>query len=65
MTPPVLLDLTGDGVEDIVMRMYDSETIAFNGDTYEQLWKSSVPGSESYRFVCLFVCSLDVLQVYA
>ncbi|XP_072049659.1 LOW QUALITY PROTEIN: uncharacterized protein [Amphiura filiformis] len=48
MTPPVLVDLTGDNVEDIVMRMYDSLTLAFDGETYLQLWNYSRPESESY-----------------
>ena len=48
MVPPVLVDLTGDKTEDIVMAMFNSTVIAFNGFTYEQLWKWSSPGSETY-----------------
>ena len=49
MTPPVLVDLTGDNVEDIVMQMFNSTIVAIDGETYKQLWNYSVPSSESYR----------------
>ncbi|XP_074653031.1 uncharacterized protein LOC141907325 [Tubulanus polymorphus] len=48
MTPPVLIDLNGDFVEDIVLPIYNSTTIAFDGKTFEPLWKYHVPWSESY-----------------
>eukprot|EP00057_Strongylocentrotus_purpuratus_P026842 XP_011681316.1 PREDICTED: uncharacterized protein LOC765151 isoform X1 [Strongylocentrotus purpuratus] len=48
MTPPVLVDLTGDGVKDIVMSMFNSTIVAFNGQSYEQLWNYTLPSSESY-----------------
>ncbi|XP_041470340.1 uncharacterized protein LOC121419916 isoform X1 [Lytechinus variegatus] len=48
MTPPVLVDLTGDRVKDIVMSMFNSTVIAFNGQTYQQLWNYTMPSSESY-----------------
>ena len=48
MTPPVLVDLTGDGVEDIMMRIFDSLMIAFDGETFVQLWNFTRPESESY-----------------
>lgn len=49
MTPPVLLDLNEDGAEDIVMSMFNSHVIAFDGKTLDQLWNFSVPSSESYK----------------
>lgn len=49
MTPPVLLDLTGDGEEDIIMSLFNSHVIAFDGETFTQLWNYSVPLSESYK----------------
>ena len=49
MTPPVLLDLTGDGEEDIIMSLFNSHVIAFDGKTFIQLWNYSVPLSESYK----------------
>ncbi|KAK3581051.1 hypothetical protein CHS0354_013959 [Potamilus streckersoni] len=49
MTPPVLLDLTGDGVEDIVMSMFNSSILAIDGDTYQIIWNYTFPMSESYN----------------
>ncbi|XP_022252488.1 uncharacterized protein LOC106468446 isoform X1 [Limulus polyphemus] len=48
MTPPVLIDITKDGVLDIVMAMFNSSVIAFNGLTFETIWVSHFPSSESY-----------------
>ena len=49
MTPPVLLDITGDGIEDIFMAMFNSTVLAINGLTFEYLWNTSFPMSESYK----------------
>ncbi|XP_033758720.1 uncharacterized protein LOC117341022 [Pecten maximus] len=49
MTPPVLLDLTGDGVDDIVMAMFNSSVMAIDGTTYNVLWNRTFPSSESYN----------------
>ncbi|XP_069115779.1 uncharacterized protein [Argopecten irradians] len=49
MTPPVLLDLTGDGVDDIIMAMFNSSVMAIDGVTYSVLWNKSFPSSESYN----------------
>ncbi|GIY96700.1 hypothetical protein CEXT_301362 [Caerostris extrusa] len=48
MTPPVLIDITGDGVRDIVMAMFNSSVIAFDGLTFIKLWEYEQPSSESY-----------------
>lgn len=49
MTPPVLIDMTGDGVDDIVIPMFNSTVVAFDGLTYKQLWNHTLPMSESYK----------------
>lgn len=47
--PPALVDLTGDGVLDIVMPMYDGRVFALNGKTFSEIWKPVDFGeSESY-----------------
>lgn len=51
MTPPVLIDVTGDGVLDIVMAMFNSSVIAFDGLNFARLWEYNQPSSESYRLV--------------
>ncbi|XP_076457343.1 uncharacterized protein LOC143291388 [Babylonia areolata] len=48
MTPPVLVDVTGDGTVDIVMNPFNSSVIALDGRTYSLLWNRSFPLSESY-----------------
>ncbi|XP_067137973.1 uncharacterized protein [Centruroides vittatus] len=48
MTPPVLVDITGDGIIDIVMAMFNSKVIAFNGIDFKQIWSFHIPSSESY-----------------
>ncbi|XP_061183880.1 uncharacterized protein LOC133192057 [Saccostrea echinata] len=49
MTPPVLLDVNGDGEEEIIMSMFNSIVTAFDGKTFSQLWNFSFPSSESYN----------------
>ena len=51
MTPPVLLDLTGDDVVDIVFATYNSTVVALDGHTYETLWNFTYPLSETYASV--------------
>ena len=51
MTPPVLLDLTGDGVDDIVFATYNSTVVALDGHDYSSLWNFSYPRSETYASV--------------
>lgn len=49
MTPPVLIDLTDDGVEDIVMAMFNSSVLAIDGRSMKVIWNYSIPMSESYK----------------
>lgn len=51
MTPPVLIDLTADGVVDIVFATYNSTVLAFCGETYRELWNFTYPFSETYAYV--------------
>ena len=48
LTPAVLADVNGDGVEDIVISTFNSHVIAFNGQTFRQIWNVSFAGGESY-----------------
>ena len=48
MTPPVLMDLTGDGVVDIVFATYNSSVLAIDGETFGVLWNYTYPFSETY-----------------
>ena len=48
MNPPVLVDLNKDGTVDIVMAMYSTTIVAFDGETHKRLWDFVFPESESY-----------------
>lgn len=48
MTPPALVDLTGDGVEDIVMAAFNSTAFALDGVSFARLWSHRFAQSESY-----------------
>ena len=48
--PPVIVDMTLDGVEDLVVSMYDGGTLVMDGkDLATVVWETSYPGTESYR----------------
>jgi hypothetical protein len=49
--PPVIVDMTLDGVDDLVVSMYDGDTIVLDGrDLTTVVWQRSFPGTESYRY---------------
>lgn len=45
LLPSILIDITSDGIEDIVAAMFDS-IMAYNGSTFEPIWNYTVPNSE-------------------
>ncbi|KAF4519305.1 hypothetical protein B566_EDAN005244 [Ephemera danica] len=46
LTPALLVDITGDGTEDVVAAMFDSVVVAFDGISFTMLWNYSIPASE-------------------
>ncbi|XP_053408776.1 uncharacterized protein LOC123561870 [Mercenaria mercenaria] len=48
MTPPALADVTGDGVEDIIVPVFNASVLAINGQTFKVIWNYTQPMSESY-----------------
>lgn len=64
MVPAIMSDLNEDGVDDIIVSAFNSTVIAFNGQTYDVLWKfffadsesisSIVPGNVCRQFVKIF-----------
>ncbi|CAF1947391.1 unnamed protein product [Rotaria magnacalcarata] len=48
MTPPVLVDVNNDDIEDIIIPLYNSTLFAFDGKTFRQLWNRTFPSSETY-----------------
>jgi outer membrane protein assembly factor BamB len=48
IAPPVLADITGDGVPDIVANAVNGRMFAIDGAREEVLWSVSIPGTEAY-----------------
>lgn len=48
IAPPVLADINGDGVHDIIANAVNGRMIAIDGSTNEVLWRVSIPGTEAY-----------------
>ena len=51
--PPILVDMTGDGQEDMVVSTFDGQTLVLDGESGEMVWEKIQRGTESYRFVVL------------
>lgn len=47
LTQSILVDITGDGEDDIIVALYNSTVIAVDGLTLQQIWNHSVPNSET------------------
>ncbi|XP_076263482.1 uncharacterized protein LOC143198239 [Rhynchophorus ferrugineus] len=45
LTQPVLVDITGDRVADIIASIYNSTVVAINGKTLEQIWNYTIPNA--------------------
>lgn len=50
MVPPVVVDVNNDGVQDIVVSMFDGRVVLIDGKTTEILWTANFSGMESYRY---------------
>jgi hypothetical protein len=48
MTPPILADVTGDGIRDVIFNLFDSSVVCLDGVSLRVLWRQNFPGSESY-----------------
>ncbi|CAG2116501.1 unnamed protein product [Medioppia subpectinata] len=48
MVPPALIDINDDDVLDIVMSLFNSTVIAFDGLEFKELWRAEFPTSETY-----------------
>jgi outer membrane protein assembly factor BamB len=55
IAPPVLADISRDGIPDIIANAADGRTLAIDGSTLEPLWTVQLPNTEVY-------CSLAVGQ---
>lgn len=49
MTPPIITDITKDGVKDLIFSAFNSSVLAYDGKDLETLlWNFTVKGTESY-----------------
>lgn len=48
MAPPVIVDISNDGIADIVTNSVDGRMLAFNGANNQLLWKVEIPQAEVY-----------------
>ncbi|MEO5603445.1 MAG: hypothetical protein ABIR06_21170 [Cyclobacteriaceae bacterium] len=48
IAPPVLADITGDGIPEIIANSVNGRMIAIDGDSEKVLWRVSLPGTEAY-----------------
>jgi hypothetical protein len=46
--PPVLVDITGDGVKEVVVISVNGRVMAFNGIDYEKVWETKIENTEAY-----------------
>ena len=49
LLPPVVVDMTGDEQDDLVVSLFEGKTLVINGETGEVVWEVFTPGTESYR----------------
>lgn len=49
--PPVLADITRDGVLDIIVNAVEGKLMAFNGATNKVIWSLKVPETEAYSSI--------------
>ena len=47
--PPVIVDMTGDGLDDLVVSTYDGHTLVLDGTDASVVWELYLPDTESYR----------------
>jgi outer membrane protein assembly factor BamB len=46
--PATWVDINEDGIHDIVANAFDGRLLAFDGKTYQSIWKVQVTGTEAY-----------------
>lgn len=51
--PAVWVDITSDGIHDIVANAVEGKLIAFDGQTYKPLWSIKMPNTEAYSSIAV------------
>ena len=72
--PPVVVDMTGDGQEDLVVSCFDGRVLVMDGKDGSTVWEVETPGAESYRWAVLtyyciggglFLCSANYFNFHS
>ncbi len=50
LSPPVCVDVTNDGVKDLLLNAFDGNVTMYNGENMSVIWRARFPGYESYRY---------------
>ena len=48
IAPPILTDITGDGIPDIIANAVEGKMLAINGANHTKIWEVQLPGTEAY-----------------
>ena len=48
MVPPVIIDVDGDAVDDILVSLFEGKLVLKNGRDFSVMWTASFPGTETY-----------------
>ena len=59
ITPATLVDVTGDGVQDIILATMNSNVLAFDGMSFNCIWNKTFPNSESLTTVAVGLYDKD------
>jgi outer membrane protein assembly factor BamB len=49
--PPVLTDISNDGIPDIIANAVEGKLMAFDGRTYKPIWTVKMPNTEAYTSI--------------
>lgn len=59
IAPPVIAEISGDDVKDIIVNSVDGRMMAFDGKTLETLWGGQIPNTEVYSSLGVGDVTLD------
>ena len=48
MVPPVIIDMDGDSIDDLLISVYEGLLVLKNGKDLTDMWAVSFPNMESY-----------------
>jgi len=61
IAPAVWVEITGDGIPDIVANAVDGRVLAFDGKTLAPMWQVKIPDSEAYTSIAVGEFTKDTI----